>query len=147
MKLKSTMFIFFLLTSFSSLSYEKEIDKFFHLYESGKVTEAVDSIYSTNKWVNNKADDVQKVKNQLQNLKNLVGKYHGKVKFGTENLEGRLVYISYLAMFERQPVRLEFVFYRPKEAWVIYSFSFDDTIDDELVDYSRKKIVGSAKGS
>lgn len=64
-----------------------------------------------------------------------------------EDLENRLVYVSYLALFERQPVRLEFVFYRSKEHWIVYSFSFDDSIDDELIDYSRKKIVGWIDGS
>jgi hypothetical protein len=50
-------------------------------------------------------------------------------------------------MFERQPVRLEFVFYRPKDKWIIYSYSFDDNIDEELIDFSRKKIVGRMEGS
>ncbi|GAA0859654.1 hypothetical protein [Aliiglaciecola litoralis] len=139
--------ILLLLTSFNSFAYQKEIDKFFQLYEAGKVTDAVDSIYSTNKWILQKTDDIQNVKTQLQSLQSLVGEYHGKVKLGSEDLKDRLVYVSYLTMFERQPVRLEFVFYRPKEDWVIYSFSFDDTIDDELTDFSRKRIIGWLKGS
>jgi hypothetical protein len=147
MKLKIIASLLLILSTFSSFGYEKEIDKFFKLYESGKIIEAVDSIYSTNKWVVNKQDDIQNVKTQMQNLQSLVGEYHGKVKLGKEDLENRLVYVSYLALFERQPVRLEFVFYRSKEDWIVYSFSFDDSIDDELIDYSRKKIVGWMDGS
>ncbi|MEG3767766.1 hypothetical protein [Alteromonas sp. 14N.309.X.WAT.G.H12] len=122
-------------------AYQDEIDKFFSLYESDKVAEAVDAIYSTNKWVIRKADDVQNVKTQLQNLPQLVGTYHGKVKLGNADIEDRLMYVSYLALYERQPVRFEFVFYRPENDWVIYSFSFDDQIDEELQQFAREKVV------
>ena len=147
MKLKILISTILFLFSFESFAYQKEIDKFFKLYEEGKIVEAVDSIYSTNKWMGNKSDEIQNVKTQMQNLQNLVGEYHGKVKLGEESLEDRLTYISYLTMFERQPVRLEFVFYRPKDKWIIYSYSFDDNIDEELIDFSRKKIVGRMEGS
>jgi soluble cytochrome b562 len=147
MKLKILISTILFLVSFESFAYQKEIDKFFKLYEEGKIVEAVDSIYSTNKWMGNKSDEIQNVKTQMQNLQTLVGEYHGKVKLGEESLEDRLTYISYLTMFERQPVRLEFVFYRPKDKWIIYSYSFDDNIDEELIDFSRKKIVGRMKGS
>lgn len=147
MKFASLTALLLLLASFDSFAYQKEIDKFFQLYEAGKVTESVDSIYSTNKWMVKKADDIHNVKTQLQNLNSLVGEYQGKVKLGTEDLEGRLVYVSYMALFERQPVRLEFVFYRPQDDWIIYSFSFDDTIDDELRDFSRNKIIGWLEGN
>ncbi|WP_371195162.1 hypothetical protein [Glaciecola sp. SC05] len=147
MKFKVLITIVLMLNALNSFAYQKEIDKFFKLYEMGKVTEAVDSIYSTNKWMTQKTDDIQNVKTQLQNLQALVGEYHGKEELGSEELKERLIYVSYLAMFERQPIRLEFVFYRPQEDWIIYSFSFDDTIDDELEDFSRKKIIGWMEGS
>jgi hypothetical protein len=36
---------------------------------------------------------------------------------------------------------MEFQFYRPDDAWIIYSYSFDDAIDDELQTEARKAIV------
>jgi hypothetical protein len=94
-----------------------------------------------------KKDEVQNVKSQLQNLTSLVGEFHSKVKLGEEHIAERLYHISYLALYERQPVRLEFVFYKPKENWVIYSFSFDDEIDEELEKFARDKIAGYNVGS
>ena len=114
--------IVLLLISGSAFAKQKEVDKFFELFESGKIAEAVDSIYSTNKWIQQKSDDIHNVKTQLQNLQSLVGDYHGKVKLGEEDIEDRLAHITYLTLFERQPVRLEFVFYRPQDEWLIYSF-------------------------
>lgn len=142
MKTRILLILSALIMSKSSLAYQVEIDKFFTLYESGKSIEAVDSIYSTNKWIRQKSDDIHNVKTQLQNLQSLVGKYQGKVMLGAEDIEDRLTHVTYLALFERQPVRLEFVFYRPQDDWIIYSFSFDDDIDEELETFSRRKIAG-----
>ncbi len=142
MKTKVLVILSLLILSKSTFAYQGEIDNFFKLYESGKSLEAVDSIYSTNKWISQKSDDVHNVKTQLQNLQSLVGKYQGKVLLGEEDIADRLTHVTYLALFERQPVRLEFVFYRPQEEWIIYSFSFDDDIDDELESVSRRKIAG-----
>ncbi|CAM4294138.1 hypothetical protein [Alteromonas australica] len=128
--------------SHSSFAFEDEIETFFSLYEAGKFNEAVDAIYSTNKWMDQKSDDIHNVKIQLQNLNSLVGDYHGKVKLGEHEVADRLVYVSYMVLYERQPVRLEFMFYRPVNDWIIYSFSFDDEIDGELVTAGREKIVG-----
>lgn len=143
MKFKVIFSSLLIVLSLESIANDDEIDKFFKLYDSGKVAEAVDSIYSTNKWIDGKSDDIEKVKSQLSNFGSLVGEYYGKEKLGSSEVNGRLKYVSYLALFERQPVRLEFVFYKPKKEWIIYSFSFDDSIDDELVNSGRKKIVES----
>jgi hypothetical protein len=140
MKIFTAVVLF--LISIQASAHQSEIDKFFKLYESGKIIEAVDSIYSTNKWIDRKSDDIHNLKTQLQNLTGLVGEYHGKVKLGTSDIEDRLVHVTYLALYERQPVRLEFLFYRSKDKWAIYSFSFDDDIDDELTTSARRKIAG-----
>ncbi|MFT6087362.1 MAG: hypothetical protein ACJAWT_000778 [Glaciecola sp.] len=130
------------LVSFNTLSYEGELDKFFNLYEAGKIIEAVDSIYSSNRWIDRKSDDIEKLKAQFVGVSSLVGEYHGKTLLGKKDINERLISVTYMALYERQPVRLEFVFYRPKDKWVIYSFSYDDNIDEELLDASRREIAG-----
>ncbi|MEZ9233865.1 hypothetical protein AB4259_22705 [Vibrio amylolyticus] len=147
MKTKILITLSLLLLSHPTFAFQKEIDKFFELYESGKPIDAVDSIYSSNKWTAHKTDDLHTVKTQLQNLTSLVGEYHGKVKIGEYHVAERLYHISYLALYDRQPVRLEFVFYKPKNNWVLNGFSFDDEIDDELQEFARDKVVGYVPGS
>ncbi|PWF65606.1 hypothetical protein CCD93_23295 [Vibrio sp. T21] len=142
MKTKILIILSLLVLSNPSFAFQKEIDKFFEIYESGKPIEAVDSIYSTSKWISLKTDDVLNVKTQLQSLTSLIGEYQGKVKIGEVHVAERLYHISYLALYERQPVRFEFVFYKPKNDWMISGFSFDDEIDDQLKDFARAKIVG-----
>ena len=57
------------------------------------------------------------------------------------DVRGRFVHVTYLALYDRQPVRMEFQFYRPKDEWIIYSFSFDVKFDDEVEAMARKNIL------
>jgi hypothetical protein len=137
-----TLIPFVLLFCSNAFSYNGEIDKFFELYEAGKINQAVDSIYSTGRWIDPKGDEVLHLKSQLNSFVDLVGKYQGKTRLGESDLGSHMTYVSYLALYERQPVRLEFMFYKSKDKWMIYSFSFDDSIDEEFKNFARKKIVG-----
>jgi len=126
--------------------YNADIDDFFALYDKGKVVEAVDRVYSTNPWINAKADDVTKVKNQLSGIGELVGTYLGKERIGEQKIGDRMVHVTYLALYQRQPVRMEFQYYRPGDDWIIYSYSFDDKIDDELKQAARETIAQGQAG-
>lgn len=121
--------------------YESEINTFFSLYESGKIIEAVDSIYSTNPWMSSAADSIQNIKTQFQSIDKLVGNYNGKILVDEVNVKDRFVHVTYLALYDRQPVRMEFQFYKPKNKWIIYSFSFDIEFDDEIEAGARKRIA------
>lgn len=138
----------FLITTFLVLfagysyagDYKSEIDKFFTLYEKGNRVEAVDSIYATNPWMSTATDSIQQIKTQFQGIEKLVGNYNGREFIGETNIKDRFVHVTYLALYDRQPVRMEFQFYRPKNDWIIYSFSFDIDFDDEIEAGARKGI-------
>lgn len=121
--------------------YNSEIAAFFELYEKGKKVEAVDRIYSTNKWMGSAADAIHNIKTQLQGIEQIVGGYNGKVRIGETNVSDRFVHVTWLTLYDRQPVRMEFQFYRPKGEWIIYSFSFDIDFDDEVQAGARAKIA------
>ena len=84
------------------------------------------------------------MKSQFENIEKLVGEYNGKVLIDETNIKNRFVHITYLALYDRQPVRMEFQFYKPKNDWVIYSFSFDIDFDNEVKDGVRRKIANSS---
>ena len=128
------------MSSFAN-DYQQEINEFFKLYESGKKTEAVDSIYRTNPWMRAAADSIEHVKTQLRGIEKLVGNYNGKEKIGEFKIKQRYVHITYLALYDRQPIRMEFQFYRPKTDWIIYSFSFDDKFPDDMEKKARGEIM------
>lgn len=122
-------------------NYEQEIENFFSLYAKGEIVQAVDSIYSTNKWVNVVSDQILNVKGQLTSVQPMLGAYLGQDRVGHHSYGERLIHITYLALFERQPLRMEFTFYRPGSDWFIYSFAFDDRADDDLQRAARMAIA------
>ena len=113
-------------SAFADDGYDTEIEKFFSLYEKGEINRAIDSIYSTNRWIDSSSDAVMNVKGQFSSMSQVVGAYLGKERVGVHSYAERLLLVTYLVLYERQPIRLEFMFYRPKNAWIIYRFSFDD---------------------
>ena len=113
------------------------VESFFKQVNDGKVSEAVDFIYSDNPWMNRAADAIQNIKTQMLNLDQIVGKYCAHKKLIEKVVAERFIYISYFVAYERQPLRFEFEFYKPKDKWMIYSFSFDDKIDLEVEESAR----------
>lgn len=145
--MKLSILLIAILFSVSSLAadYQSEIDEFFKLYQSGKVDEAVDSIYRTNKYVSSIPDQIQRVKTQLNALGGLVGDINHIGKIDTYTVGDNLVHVTYLATYDRQPVRYEFQFFKVKSGWRIYSFSFDDELTKEITTLARKAALSSKK--
>ncbi len=137
-----------LITAFLSLNtfasdYQSEIDEFFELYKSGKINEAVDSIYKSNKYVSSIPDQIINVKNQLSSLKGLVGEINNIGKIDTYAVGDDFVHITYLVTYDRQPIRYEFQFFKVKEGWRVYSFSFDDELTGEIKALARKSALSA----
>jgi len=122
--------------------YNAEVEKFFTLYASQRYAEALESIYSTNPWISSSPDVVQNLQNQLTGVQRLVGRYYGEEFLGEVRVADRFVHLTYLALHDRQPLRMEFQFYKPGADWKIYAFSFDDAIDDEIERAAREAIAG-----
>jgi len=121
--------------------YEPIVDAFFSRLQEGKVDDAVDQLYASNPWMARSEDAVQQIKSQLGNLKSLVGEYASHDLIVRKTLGGRLVYLNYLVSFDRQPLRFEFQFYRPRDKWMTYSSSFDDEVDEDLERQGRLESV------
>lgn len=107
-------------------------EKFFQYVAEGKPQEGVDFVFASNPWMARQPDELQKMKNQLHNLTGLVGEYHGHDIVVEDDIAGRFVHVSYLAFYDRQPVRFSFQFYKPKDTWMTYNFKFDTDFDDEM---------------
>lgn len=111
---------------------EQIIEKFFQDYEEGAPATALDNLYANLPWSDRIQDDIEKLKMQFTGLQSLVGAYIGYDLITQKSMADRLSIYSYLVRFERQPVRFVFEFYRPKDKWGLYGFSYDDNLDEEL---------------
>ncbi|HVS15469.1 MAG TPA: hypothetical protein VMV46_16210 [Thermoanaerobaculia bacterium] len=129
-----------------SPGYQAEIDAFFERFAAGERNEAIDKLYGKNPWIPLDGDGVRNIKAQLQGVGEVVGEYVGAVKVGELVVADRLVHVTYMALFERQPLRFEFEYYRARNEWMIFSFEFDGDIDDDLQAEARRLVVAGGGG-
>ena len=97
------------------------------------MTIKIDNLYATNRWLNRASDATTNVKNKLSELtEDYVGKSHGYELIVKKELANSYVLVSYFVKYDRQPIRFTFQFYKPTNQWLIYKFTFDADIDDEI---------------
>jgi hypothetical protein len=113
-------------------NYHQKIDRFFQIIKAGKSVDAVKFIYSDNQWMSKSSDAVQQVIDRMASLDKLVGQFRNYELLQEKVVGNRYAYVSYLAAYDRQPLRFVFEYYRPEDEWRIFSFSFDDKLDDDI---------------
>lgn len=124
-----------------SQSPEKMIKDFFDIYEKNRPVEALDSLYANSPWLERIRDDVEQLKSQFRDLKNIVGEYNGYEALFKKNVKDCYLVFTYLIKFDRQPIRFVFEFYKPKDKWYLYGFSYDDGFADDLQEVMKYKII------
>lgn len=110
---------------------------FFKAYEkdAGK---AVKELYATNKWTERAKDDIEKIVGIVNGFtESYMGKYNGYEIITTKKFSESFMLYSYLVKYDRQPIRFIFKFYKPSDKWVLYSFSLDDNLDDEIQEAAK----------
>ncbi len=128
-------------TQVQAAEVEPIVEKFMEMVKAGQVEEAVDFLYGSNPWMSRKSDAVQNVRSRLASINQMVGNLKNHEKLQELRAGSRFVYLSYLAAYDRQPIRFEFEFYRPADAWIIYSFSFDDKLDEDIEKLARQQVA------
>ena len=117
---------------------EKEItEEFFKLYAIDPM-KALDYAFSTNKWMERNADAVENLKNQFYNLIPLIGNYYGYELIAERNLGENLKLASFMAKYDRQPIRWTFILYRPNDTWQVQNLKYDDKLSNELEESAKK---------
>ena len=117
--------------SAKGLSAQGIIQQFFKTYKTEGSANAIGYLFSTNKYFTDTAQ-IAELKRKMQVLSQSVGEYLGNELISQKNAGKSLYYFSYLVKFDEQPVRFTFMFYKPKNDWVIYHFKFDADLDAEL---------------
>ncbi|MEK6152143.1 hypothetical protein WIW50_02730 [Flavobacteriaceae bacterium 3-367] len=116
---------------FSQDAKKEILDNFFEIYKED-TSEALDYLYGTTKWVDANGESVKQLKGQLKQYGELVGEYHGEEFVYEGKIGNSFVTYIYLVKYERQPFRFTFEFYKANDKWIVYSFKFDDSFDDDL---------------
>ncbi len=113
-------------------SPEQIIDKFFLDLVNEKPEKALDNLYVHLPWIANIKTEIDKLKTQFITLQTYFGKYCGNALIAKKDIAGTFIIYSYIVKYERQPVRFTFKFYKPKDAYIVFSFSYDMNLEEEL---------------
>ncbi|NBQ47587.1 MAG: hypothetical protein EBU33_03930 [Sphingobacteriia bacterium] len=152
MKQNQTLHLFLVLVisvfSASALQAQSQTtditDNFFSKYAKDPIR-AFDYAFSTNKYFDLKNESVIDVKNKLENAVNQCGKYYGYELIMEKTTGNCLKIVSYFVKYDRQPLRLTFIFYKSNEKWQVQNLSFSPEFDDELQDAIKLNLVPDKK--
>lgn len=105
--------------------YHDSINAFFTKIKEGKSPEsAVDALMSSNPQVSLKMD--QKLLTQ-SGVTEIMGKCGNFIEFNSvvdKLITPRFAYVYGIAIFKKQPVRFEFMFFKNDEGWVFFNVDF-----------------------
>lgn len=116
---------------------ERIIEEFFRQYALDPM-KAFDYAFSTNKWMERNQDAVENLKNQYGNLLPLIGNYYGYDLLSEKYQGDNLKVSSFILRYDRQPMRLTFIFYKPKDRWQVQNLKYDDKLPEELEESAKK---------
>jgi hypothetical protein len=112
--------------------YDNYSKIFFNKYETEGVDKAVNYIFSTNPLINQDGEQIVNLKKGLKETTSLLGDYSGYGLITIKRATNNYVYCSYLVRYNRQPLRFSFIYYKPKDKWVLHKFTFDNEVEKEL---------------
>jgi hypothetical protein len=112
------------------------IDSFFKKYKDDGTGPAIDYLFGTNKLFTDSAQ-ISVLKTKLDALRQTLGDYVGKELIIQKDASASLVFYAILVKHEKSPLRFTFMFYKPKNDWVLYRFKYDDQMDAELEDAGK----------
>jgi hypothetical protein len=127
------------------MGYQAIVDKVFRDISETKGSEWLASLYRTNPYNDTFQEGINRLKSSYESIEPILGKYRGRTLILKREVGDRVVYLYYLVAFDREPVRFEFLFYRPGDKWFIHDFSFNDKITDDIRELAKYGLRGGQK--
>ncbi len=141
--MKRILFLFILLNNmnlFSQKTVIKNIDKAREisnkvaaLFTENKIAESFDLLDTHWPLPQNEIDAVEtKTIRYLNILKERFGKSIGYSKINEEHILNLIIRETYLIRYNYTAIRLQFVYYKNNEGWIINTFKWDDSFENEF---------------
>ncbi len=118
------------------------LDTFFDLYKNKGYVVALKYTMSTNKWIPPAGVEMDNIIVKLEKEIKNMGDYQGFEELRRKTLGSRLVYVSYLVYYQRDPVRFTFALYKNGTSWEISDFQYDFTFDKEVAESMKLQAAG-----
>jgi len=124
------------ISSYSLMTKENITTTFFLDYQKDPLVAYV-TLFTNNKWMVDQKSTIETNKIKLKDLLEKLGGYHG-YEFITEKQAGpSYILKSFLAKYDRQPVRYTLFLYKPKGTWLLQNIVYDVDIDSELSEAAK----------
>ncbi len=123
-----TVFFAAIIVGFAQTGYDSIPKFFFQVFEQKGSDAAIDYIYATNKYISGNIAANLKVKSELKKIVSLIGKYRGHELISEKFIGKSYVQMSFLAKFDRQPLKFTFILYKPDKVWQLQKLQFDDKV-------------------
>ncbi len=106
---------------------EDLLDTFFEIFDVN-VDEAIDFLFSSNPLIDPSQQGIKAIKERLDISRRLLGEYYGHEK--VREYEAGYSYRKYIyaLKYERQPLKIEIILYKPGEIWKVQNVNFHDDV-------------------
>ncbi len=143
MRLKIVLFVLFTIficgIQAQSNEPEKIVKNFFDLYKQNRIEQALDYLFSSNPVLYNKSESIKNLKNTFTNIEKVLGSFKDyTISYSQEHFESLKIIIIYVR-YEKQPLRLLFVFYKPENRWITYRFEIDTKFPENFINQILKE--------
>ena len=125
----------------SNPSYKSMVEGFFARVADDEVDEAVEKLFESNPLFQGLRDSVAQVRTQYGALGTLGGSFNGYEVLLDEVVAERFAYVYVMALYDRQPVKVEFQFYRPHDEWLLLNFSFEADFASDITSLAKQRLL------
>ena len=113
------------------------VEAFFEDLAEKEYEKAVDSLTLLMPESPKKAKVNLQLKSNFRSLPNAVGRYYGSELVSEKKVGESFVALAYLALYEKEAMRLEFVFYKPGDGWRLSTLKMADFDANDMIDLLR----------
>jgi len=110
---------------------EELMEGFFTIFDED-VNQAVDYLFSSNPLIDSNQDGIKSIKERFELSRKLLGNYYGAEIVSKYYAGESYAKYIYSLKYERQPVKLVLVLYKPNQEWKVQNVNFQDDIDTEF---------------
>ncbi len=122
-------------TSNTAKAQEKPEDlteHFFKLYVEQSSDTAIGYIFANNKWMNNYKAYVDNLKMQTKEFIAKIGQYYGYELIDKVVYSENYILMNYMLRYDRQPIKISFILYKPNLKWQIQNLKLDEKLEDDI---------------
>lgn len=118
---------------------EDILEPFFDAFEQNP-DDAIDYIFRSNSYIEQNQQGIERLKERFNTSRKLLGNYYGEEIVKIETAGDSFIRYIYMLKYERQPVKLEILLYKPNDKWVLYTMQFRDNIYEDFEEIATKKL-------